>query len=275
MDRRPISEDQGRIKRRKTEAMDSRYNGESDDDGGVKLENYGHTPKIKPKKEDPNAKPSRYTEGNDTPVEKSSSKKRKKEEDSDDESNPYVAKPYGGPASKKDFDPRVNPYLAHRYEEPAEDEGNFNGYTNGYARTIKRTDGALKASSLAGLPRHKSTAAIAQKAEDGPNNPFNGQPLSSQYFSILKTRRNLPVHQQRYARFIPQQECHVLTPCIGTSSYRCIKGRNFSYSSEKLVPARPPKYPNLYFSMTNHMSSASWWLARSLVELQRCQWLNA
>ena len=98
------------------------------------------------------------------------------------------------------MDPRVNPYLAHRYEEPAEDESSYGAYTNAYARPKKRMDGASKASSLAGLPRHKSTAAMAKKAEDGPNNPFNGQPLSSQYFSILETRRNLPVHQQRYAQ---------------------------------------------------------------------------
>ena len=38
---------------------------------------------------------------------------------------------------------------------------------------------------------------MAKKAEDGPSNPFNGQPLSQKYFSILKTRRNLPVHVQR------------------------------------------------------------------------------
>ena len=179
--------------------MDSRYNEESDDDGGVKLGNYGHPTQVKPKKEDV---ASRHTNGKIMPVEKTSSKKRKKEEDLDDESNPYIVEQYEGPAKKKEkkeVDPRVNPYLAHRYEEPVEDEGGYNDYTNGYPRTIKRTDGALKASSLAGLPRHKTSAAMAKKAEDGPNNYFNGQPLSSQYFSILKTRRDLPVHQQRYA----------------------------------------------------------------------------
>ena len=274
MDRRPISEDQGRAKRRKTESMDSRYNGESDDDGGVKLEPYGQAAEVKPKKEELNAKSSKHTDGEDTPIGKATSKKRKKEEDLDDASGPYLTEQYEGPARKKQMDPRANPYLAHRYEEPAEEESIYNGYTNGYARTTKRVEGPLKASSVAAFPRHKSTAAMARKAEDGPNNPFNGQPLSTQYFSILQTRRNLPVHQQRYAQSALQSKSHVLTPRIGTSSYRCIRSRNFSYSSEKLVPGRRPKYLSLSFSMINHTSSASWWLARNLAEWQLCQWLN-
>ena len=47
------------------------------------------------------------------------------------------------------------------------------------------------------VPRHATTAAMAQEAEAGPTNPYTGQPFSQQYFNILKTRRNLPVHQQR------------------------------------------------------------------------------
>ena len=274
MDRRPISEGQGRAKRRKTESMDARYNGESDDDGGVKLEPVSRTAEIKPKREDLDAESSKYTDGKDTPIGKATSKKRKKEEDLDDESNPYLTEQYEGPARKKQMDPRANPYLAHRYEEPAEDESTYNGYTNGYARTTKRVEGPLKASSVAGFPRHKSTAAMAKKAEDGPKNPFNGQPLSTEYFSILKTRRNLPVHQQRYAQCALQSERHLLTPRIGMSSYRCIKSRNFSYSWEKPVRGRRPRYLNLSFSMISHTSSASWWLARNLAEWQLCQWLN-
>lgn len=201
MDRRPVSEDYVRVKRRKTEDMDSRYTEESDDDGGVKLGNYGHASELKPKKEDLEAKSSRYTEAKDSLVGKATSKKRKKEEDLDEKrSNPYLAEQYEASPRKKEMDPRANPYLAHRYEEPVEDEGSYNGYSNGYARPTKRMDGTLNASSLARFPRHKSTAAMAKNAEDGPNNPFSGQPLSSQYFSILKTRRNLPVHQQRYAQ---------------------------------------------------------------------------
>ncbi|KAJ5213613.1 hypothetical protein N7449_000782 [Penicillium cf. viridicatum] len=72
-------------------------------------------------------------------------------------------------------DPKNNPYLAHMYE-------NNNVSDN---------------SALAKFKRHQTTAALAKKAEDGDINPFNGRPFSSKYFSILKTRRDLPVHTQR------------------------------------------------------------------------------
>lgn len=73
-----------------------------------------------------------------------------------------------------------NPYLAHwNDEKPVKSE-----YGGG--------DG------LAGFKRHATTCKQASQAEDGPNNPFTGRPLSSKYMSILKKRRDLPVHQQRY-----------------------------------------------------------------------------
>lgn len=72
-------------------------------------------------------------------------------------------------------DPKNNPYLAHMYE-------NNNASDN---------------SALAKFKRHQTTAALAKKAEDGDINPFTGRPFSSKYFSILKTRRDLPVHTQR------------------------------------------------------------------------------
>ncbi len=84
------------------------------------------------------------------------------------------------PKTERNMDPTVNPYLAHHYN------GNDNGYT------IQKNT-----SLLAHFKRHKTTADLAHAAEDGPNNPFNGAPLSSTYFSILKTRRDLPVHKQR------------------------------------------------------------------------------
>ena len=210
MDRRPVSQDQGRVKRQKTEDMDSRYNADSDDDGGVKLGSYGYAADVNPNNEGLDAKPSRYIEGKEKSIAKGTSKKRKKEED-DEESNPYLAEQHEGPQRKKEMDPRVNPYLAHRYEEPAEDEDNYNGYSNGYGRPTNRINGLSNASSLARFPRHKSTAAMAKLAEDGPNNPFSGQPLSSQYLSILKTRRNLPVHQQRYVECDPVPKGCILT----------------------------------------------------------------
>lgn len=198
MARRSDSQGRGRVKRQKTEDMDSRYIAESDDDGGVKLGNFSQAAEVKLKEGDLDAKPNRFTEGMDALTEKTSKKKRKKEEDADEASNPYLAQQCKETPKTKELDPRANPYLAHRYEEPAEDEGSYNGYSNGYGRPTNRMNGVSNSSSLARFPRHKSTAAMAKNAEDGPNNPFSGQPLSAQYFSILKTRRNLPVHQQRY-----------------------------------------------------------------------------
>jgi len=86
-----------------------------------------------------------------------------------------------------DLDPKENPYLAHMYEP----EESYNGLrnSNGYGST---TD-----TSLAKFKRHATTAQQAHVAEDGPANPFNNTPLSKQYFNILKTRRDLPVHKQR------------------------------------------------------------------------------
>jgi pre-mRNA-splicing factor ATP-dependent RNA helicase DHX15/PRP43 len=72
-----------------------------------------------------------------------------------------------------------NPYLAHWDEKPMKSE-----YSGG--------------SALAGFKRHATTTKEANRAEDGPNNAFTGRPLSSKYMSILKKRRDLPVHQQRY-----------------------------------------------------------------------------
>lgn len=91
------------------------------------------------------------------------------------------------------MDPKSNPYLAHMYD--VEDEGVS---MNGYSTPPKRMNGASSGSPLVKFQRHQTTSAQARKAEDGPtNNPFTGQPLSKQYFSILKTRRDLPVHAQR------------------------------------------------------------------------------
>ncbi|KAJ5408939.1 Pre-mRNA-splicing factor ATP-dependent RNA helicase PRP43 [Penicillium cosmopolitanum] len=74
-------------------------------------------------------------------------------------------------------DPKDNPYLAHMYED--------------------NHSKADSSSAFAKFKRHQTTAALAKKAEDGDVNPFNGQPFSTKYFSILKGRRDLPVHQQR------------------------------------------------------------------------------
>lgn len=99
-------------------------------------------------------------------------------------------------AVKKELNPRANPYLAHHYEEESS-QNLDDGYQNGYSRETNKANGLSNASSIVRFPKHQTSAVMASKAEDGPNNPFNGQPLSKSYFSILKTRRNLPVHVQR------------------------------------------------------------------------------
>ena len=88
---------------------------------------------------------------------------------------------------------KANPYLAHmREDNDSEGVGLEPSYTNGYAH---KANG--KNDSLASFKRHVTTAKMAKKAEDGPENPFTGGALSERYFGILKTRRNLPVHAQR------------------------------------------------------------------------------
>ncbi|KAI9866803.1 MAG: DEAH-box ATP-dependent RNA helicase prp43 [Trichoglossum hirsutum] len=77
-------------------------------------------------------------------------------------------KPRAKRVKTSNIDPKDNPYLAHKYEQP-----------------VKK------------FQRHATTATMAKEAEDGPNNFLTGQPLSSQYFRILETRRKLPVHAQR------------------------------------------------------------------------------
>lgn len=95
-----------------------------------------------------------------------------------------------------EMNPKANPYLAHMYDDQ-------DGYSNG----------VNKAKLLAGLTRHETTAEQAKVAEDGPYNPFTGQQFSKRYMSILKTRRNLPVHAQRYGieSGIPNKSIAILT----------------------------------------------------------------
>lgn len=51
---------------------------------------------------------------------------------------------------------------------------------------------------LKDFKRRGTTAMQATKAEDGPENPFTLRPLSRNYFDLLKKRRDLPIHAQRY-----------------------------------------------------------------------------
>lgn len=84
-----------------------------------------------------------------------------------------------------------NPYMAHMNADNGydDDESYGGGQSGGQSGP---SDG------LTHFKRHATTCAQASKAEDGPANPFSGKPLSEKYFRILKTRRGLPVHSQRY-----------------------------------------------------------------------------
>jgi len=89
------------------------------------------------------------------------------------------------------MDPASNPYLAHWDDQNAGASlSGGNSHSNG---GNSNGDGSI----LRSFPRHKTTCKMANSAEDGPQNPFNQNPLSQRYFSILKTRRGLPVHAQR------------------------------------------------------------------------------
>jgi pre-mRNA-splicing factor ATP-dependent RNA helicase DHX15/PRP43 len=91
-----------------------------------------------------------------------------------------------------DLDPAKNPYLSHMYEVQDNDS-----YSNGFTSRNGNGFSSSNHTGLSNFKRHETTALQAHTAEDGPNNPFNNAPLSQQYFNILKTRRDLPVHKQR------------------------------------------------------------------------------
>jgi pre-mRNA-splicing factor ATP-dependent RNA helicase DHX15/PRP43 len=110
-----------------------------------------------------------------------------------------------GLKKQKTRDPKSNPYLAHMYSNSDDsDEDGGVSLTQSRKPIIKTSSNGYKASdlpstgSIGKLRRHRTTAALAAEVEDGPMNPFTGKQLSEEYFRILKTRRNLPVHAQRF-----------------------------------------------------------------------------
>lgn len=119
----------------------------------------------------------------------------------------------GAPAKRQktsngNMDPRNNPYLQHMYTDESSDNA-----SNGYNTPPRRLNGLAGSGPLAKFPRHKTTAAMARSVEDAQTNPFTGEPFSNRYMSILRTRRDLPVHAQRYAvwlqlRMIAQLTSH-------------------------------------------------------------------
>ena len=148
-------------------------------------------------------------------------------------------------SKKKEIDPTANPYLAHMYEE-SKTSYQDNSRDN-YGKNAGFTNGYLDGSSSSRLPRHRTTAAMASKAEDGPTNPFNGRPLSQKYFSILKTRRNLPVHAQRGEFLKMYQQSQILVFVGETGSGKTTQIPQFvlfddqTQSQRKMIACTQPR----------------------------------
>ena len=187
--RRPDTDDNMRIKRRKT-SPDSDSGSE---DGGVSLDPkyWGSDRPVKeesPEKEefDNYRQVKEEPPGIDSSIYHNESKAERVENGFQHRKSSMKAEP---------SETKYNPYLAH-LDVPVDETS---GYSNGYRHGLKsgKLDGTPSGTTIGHFPRHGTNAAMAKKAEDGPNNPFTGKPLSTQYFNILKTRRNLPVHAQR------------------------------------------------------------------------------
>ena len=73
---------------------------------------------------------------------------------------------------------KYNPYLAHMQQDGIDSDSS---------------------SPLSALTCRQTTAKEASKIEDLPTNAFTGREHTQKYFQILQTRRDLPVHKQRYA----------------------------------------------------------------------------
>ncbi|KAI4154477.1 MAG: hypothetical protein LQ340_001667 [Diploschistes diacapsis] len=116
----------------------------------------------------------------------------------------------------KPLDPESNPYLAHMYPDSGSDseDGGVPLPPSGRSAVKSSYDtyqanGTVSDDPLASFQRHKTTSTMAKAAEDGPLNPFTGGQLSSRYFDILRTRRNLPVHSQRFLN-LPHKSRNIL-----------------------------------------------------------------
>ena len=140
----------------------------------------------------------------------SSTPKRQKNRDgsytpTSTDNNESTMKRKGQPQNGNDPDDPLlaaynNPYLAHMLPD------------QGYSPRVAAGRGPLR-----DFIRRKSSAKQAEVAEDGPDNPFTLKPLSRQYFDILKKRRDLPVHAQRYLYLSLN-----LTNFLDKSSWICI-----------------------------------------------------
>jgi hypothetical protein len=118
-----------------------------------------------------------------------------------------------------------NPYLAHMLPDQA------------YVPQIAAARGPLR-----DFKRRQTTAKQAEKAEEGPDNPFTLRPLSQNYFSILKKRRELPVHDQRHLTMIS------LLMFLGKSFLIYIILHRSSCSLERQGRGKPLRFLNSSFT---------------------------
>ena len=151
----------------------------------------------------------------------------------DNESSAPLKRKGGGDVYDVDDDTlqaaMTNKYLAHMLPES-------------YSPQVAASRGALR-----DFRRRHTNGEQARKAEDGPENPFTLRPLGKTYFDILKKRRELPVHAQRYSSPItpPPFLCfYSLLILVDKSSSTCIIRHKSSYSSAKLDPEKQLKSPN-------------------------------
>lgn len=164
---------------------------------------------------------------------------------------------------KKDESPdevdgkKYNPYLAHMYDGDTEGNG------------IKEEPAPN--SPLAGFKRRQTTAKQAAVAEDSDVNAFTGEVHSQQYFKILQTRRDLPVHKQRYVlpvNVLPGRAADA--PGTDRSSSTNTTRPRPSSSSARPVPAKRHRYPNMSSTMNYPTLTRSSLHAPSPVESQLC-----
>ena len=120
----------------------------------------------------------------------------KREFDDDDGARVKRVKVEQNGSGNGKIDAKSNPYLAHWNDEPKSEHLALRGHLR-TVLTPATEDPANSADRLYSFKRHATTAKDAKSAEDGPLNPFTGKTLSKNYMSILKKRRDLPVHQQR------------------------------------------------------------------------------
>lgn len=84
-----------------------------------------------------------------------------------------------GLKKEEDDEDKKNPYLAHMYEN------NANGFSSD--------------DPFAHFKVRETTAKQVEAVENLDHNAFTGKAHTQKYFDILRVRRDLPVHKQRYA----------------------------------------------------------------------------